>query len=76
MYYITKNHQENNDGAYLAITFDDSKENIMFFEYLRKPDEDIESVEYLSLEFVKRMNYDIKKFKKSDSGFKYFNVNS
>ena len=73
LYYITKDHNEVNNGAYLTMIFDENREKLLLFEYLRKPSEDIESVEYSILEFIKRMNYNIKDFKKSVDGFKYFN---
>lgn len=74
LYYITQDYREINNGAYLTINFDKGRKNILFFEYLRKPQEDIESVEYSVLEFVKRMNYNINDFKKSNDESKYFNI--
>ena len=73
LYYITKDYKEINNGAYLCINYDDDKKNILFFEYLRKPNEDLESIEYAILDFIKKMNYDINSFRKSDEGHKYYN---
>ena len=73
LYYITKDYNEINNGAYLTMIYDEAREKLLFFEYLRKPSEDIESIEYSILEFIKRMNYNISEFKKSETEYKYFN---
>ena len=73
LFYITKDHTEINNGAYFLMVFDEAREVLLFFEYLRKPSEDIESIEYSILEFLKRMNYNISDFVKSEDGYKYFN---
>ena len=75
LYYITKDHNEINNGAYLTVMFDKKRENLLFLEYLRKPNEDMESVEYAILGFIKKMNYDISILERSKDGFKYFNNN-
>jgi hypothetical protein len=74
LYYITEDYNNTNNGAYLLLQFDKDMEQVVFFEYLRKPEEDIESIEYVVLEFMKRMEYDIKKFKKDKKEYIYFNV--
>ena len=75
LYYITKDHNEINNGAYLTVMFDKKRENLLFLEYLRKPNDDMESVEYAILGFIKKMNYDISILERSKDGFKYFNNN-
>lgn len=76
LYYITKDYKETNNGAFLTLIFDENRENLLFFEYLRKPSEDIESIEYAILEFIKRLSYKIKDFKKSENSCKYYNNNN
>ena len=74
LYYITKDFKDDNNGAYLNIIYDSDKKNILFFEYFRKPSEDIESIEYVILEFIKKCNYSIDSFKKSENGNKYYST--
>lgn len=74
LYYMTKNHKEINNGAYVVIQFDKERENILFFEYMRKPNEDMETVEYVVYELIRRLNHNLKDFEKDKEDFIYFNI--
>jgi len=75
LYYIRKKQNEVNGGAYLVIQFDKKRENILFFEYMRKKDEDIEIIEYIVYEIIRKLNYNLKDFKKDKKDYIYFNIN-
>jgi len=73
LYYITKDYKEINNGAFLTLIFDEDRENLLFFEFIKKPNEDKEAVMLSIFKFLKDLKYNISDFKKSDGELKFFN---
>lgn len=72
LYYITRDFEDNDNGAYLCLHFDPKTTELIFFEFVRKTKEDIESLEYTVLDLIKKLGYDVKKYEKSLKDSSYF----
>jgi hypothetical protein len=72
LYYVTNECKNSNNGAYIILYFQEKTQDLIFFKFFRKPNEDIESVEYIALCLVKKLGFDIKDYKRSDSGVSYY----
>jgi hypothetical protein len=72
IYYFTKNYKDYNNGAYLLLYFDDKQRDLVYFEYIRKSKEDLQSLEYIILAFLKKKGYDINNFSKSTKNNSYY----
>jgi len=72
LYYITSDFDDFDSGAYVVLYFDNKNKELILFEFIRKVKEDIESIEYIVLELIKRLGYDLKSYKKSINGTSYF----
>lgn len=72
LYYITSDSKDVDSGAYLVLYFDPKNTELIVFEFIRKTKEDIESIEYTTLDLIKKLGYDIKNYKKAINGVSYF----
>lgn len=72
IYYITKNSEDYNNGAYLLLYFEEQKRDLIYFEYIRKKEEDLQALEYTILAFLKKKGYDINNFLKSTKNNSYY----
>ena len=72
LYYITSDIEDSENGAYVVLYFDHKTSDLILFEFIRKTKEDIESIEYVVLDLIKKLGFDVKKYTKSTNGISYF----
>lgn len=72
LYYITNDEKDIENGAYVVLYFDNKSYDLIYFEFVRKTKEDIESIEYIVLDLIKKLGYDFKKYEKSINSNSYF----
>jgi hypothetical protein len=72
LYYVTLNEEDKDDGAYILLQYDSKEKYLVLFEFIRKTKEDMESIEYIMLDLIKKLGYEPNNYSRSSLGNCYF----